>query len=570
MAVLSLLLPAAPTASGCYSGLDADGRDSQGESAGEGTGGGADGGAEELCVDPEVGPTDLRRLTASQYDNTVRDLLGITTSASQEFSFSPDERVGPFKSNNAAPVAGLQVEQYMSAAEALAADAVLDLESLLPCDPGVVGEQACTEQLVEELGLRAYRRPLEPDEIDRLMSVYQDGRMGADFADGIRLVVQAMLQSPFFLYHIEIGQPLPDGPADLVALDGYEVASRLSYFLWDTMPDDALFEAAASGELETAEGLSAQVDRMLADPKAADAIASFHLQWLGVDETEGLEKDASVFPGFDSALAEAMKEETARFTNWVVLEGDGRLETLLTADFTVTEDPALLALYGATLPADHVPGDPVDLPAGERSGLLTHPSVLASHSHANQTSPIHRGVMVRQNLLCQILPPPPPDVDNVPPDPDPDATTRERFDQHTSDPACAGCHDLIDPVGFGLENYDGIGAFRTMEGELPVDASGELLGTDVDGPFDGGLELAQRLAQSRQVRECVARQWFRFAFGRGETSDDDCAMERLFEAFESSEYDIRALLREIVLSDAFRYRRSLALEAAPADEEEIR
>ena len=259
-------------------------------------------------------------------------------------------------------------------------------------------------------------------------------------------------------------------------------------------------------------------------------------------------------------LADAMLDETARFSSWVLREGDGTLETLFTAEFTITDDPGLLALYGVTLPEGHQPGDPVPLPEGQRAGLLTHASLLASHSHANQTSPIHRGVLVRQNLFCHMLPPPPPDVDDVPPDPDPNATTRERFDQHTSDPSCAGCHNLIDPVGFGFENYDGIGAFRTMEGDLPVDASGELLATDVDGPFDGVVELAAQLVESQTVRQCVSRQWFRFALGRSETIEDTCTMDRLYESFESSGHDVRVLLRELVLSDAFRYRRSPAGE----------
>ncbi len=379
-----------------------------------------------------------------------------------------------------------------------------------------------------------------------------------------------MLQSPFFLYHVEFGREDPEAPAGLRALDDYELASRLSYFLWNSMPDDTLFAAAKAGELTTEDGLRAQVDRMLADPKAQDAITEFHLQWMGVDEIEGLEKDGATFPDFTSELAVAMKEDTATFAAKIILEGDAKVETLLTADYTFTGDPQLLALYGATLPSGWVAGDPVPLPAGQRAGLLTQPSILAQHSHANQTSPVHRGVLVRQNLLCQVLPPPPPDVDNVPPDPDPNATTRERFDQHTSDPTCAGCHALIDPIGFGLENFDGIGAFRTMEGDLPVDASGELVSTDVDGPFDGGVELAQRLAHSALVQECVTRQWFRFAFGRGETKDDACTMESLLGTFEESGHDVRVLLREIALSNAFKYRKGPADDAGAAHDEEYR
>ena len=181
---------------------------------------------------------------------------------------------------------------------------------------------------------------------------------------------------------------------------------------------------------------------------------------------------------------------------------------------------------------------------------------MAKHAHADQTSPVHRGVLVRQNFFCQTLPPPPADVDNAPPDPDPNATTRERFAEHTENPECAGCHVLIDGLGFGLENYDGVGAFRTMEGDLPVDASGSINGADVEGDFDGGVELAAMLAQSDDVRECVAEQWFRFAFARTSTDADDCSMEQIGLAFAEADYDVRVLLRGIALSDAFRHRRT--------------
>jgi hypothetical protein len=335
------------------------------------------------------------------------------------------------------------------------------------------------------------------------------------------------------------------------------------------MPDDALFDAADSGALATDEGLAAEVDRMLQDPRAQDAIASFHLQWLGVDEIEDMEKAAELYPAFDAELAEAMKQETARFASFAVLEDDGKLDTLLTAPYTLTEDPALLELYGATLPLEYQPGDPIPLDPTQRAGVLTQAGVLAHHAHPDQSSPILRGVLVRQNFFCQMLPPPPPDVDNVPPSPDPDATTREQFSQHTADPACAGCHQLIDPLGFGLENYDATGAFRRLEGDNPVDASGELLGTDVDGAFDGGVALSHVMAQSDQVRECVSRQWFRFAFGRSEAMEDSCTLDRLNQAFAASDFEIKALLRELVVSDAFRFRRSAPVtDAAPAQEDE--
>jgi hypothetical protein len=549
-----LALVLASLVGGCYAGVDGfDPAASGGEGGDAGEGG--DDGVESQCGgELQTGPTKLRRLTQSQYERTVRDLLGIETEAAQ--GFAPDERVAAFKSNAVAPVGDLQVEQYMDAAEIVATEATADLASLLPCDPAAIGEDECAEQWVRELAPRAYRRSLVDADIARIMAVYATARADADFATGIRVTLQGMLQSPWFLYHVELGDPATDlVEGEPAPLSGHELASRLSYFLWDSMPDDALFDAAAAGELSTDEGLEAQVDRMLVDPRAQEAIASFHLQWLGVDEIESLEKAPEVFPSFDGELAQAMKEDTASFANWVLSEGDGRLETLLTGAFTLSDDPALLALYGVQVPAGHVAGEPIPLPSDQRAGLLTQAAVMAEHAHANQTSPVHRGVLVRQNFLCQMLPPPPADVDNVPPNPEPGVSTRERFAQHSEDESCSPCHNLIDPLGFGFEHYDGVGAFRTMDGELPVDASGEVLATEESNQtFDGGVELAGILAQAPEVRDCMARQWFRFSLGRMDDDLDTCTMDRLATAFEDSDHDVRSLIREIVLSDSFRYR----------------
>ncbi len=542
---------------GCYGGLtELDQNVVSGGGVEDGDGG-EDAGEEpaQLCEVVETGPTKLRRLTRSQYQRTIRDLLGVSADVAD--GFAPDERVGAFKSNAVAPVGDLQVEQYMDAAELIAADAAADLSTLLPCDPAAIGEAACAEQWLRELAPRAYRRPLTDADIGRLMDVYSTARADEDFETGIRVALQGILQSPWFLYHVELGDPDVTAPeGEPVALTGHELASRLSYFLWDTMPDDALFDAADAGELDTIEGVEAQVDRMLADGKAADGIALFHTQWLGVDEIESLEKSATVFPDFDAGLAQAMKDDTASFANWVLQEGDGRLSTLLTGAFTLSEDPDLLALYGVELPPDHVSGEPIALPADQRAGLLTQPAVMARHAHADQTSPVHRGQMVRENVLCQLLPPPPPEVDNVPPNPDPDATTRERFEAHSEVDQCRECHVLIDGIGFGFENYDATGAFRTMEGDLPVDASGEIVGTDdSNGTFDGAVELAQILATSEEVRRCTSQQWFNFALGRVQGEEDSCSTEQIHQAFVDSDYDVRELILTIVTTDAFRLRK---------------
>ncbi len=465
----------------CYTGLgdaDLNGFDSQGPGAADAgnDAGGDDGQVEEpeaLCLEGGVGDQPLRRLTRSQYDHVVRDLLGVDSGPAAVFP--ADEKLGAFYSNGVAPVSDLLVEQYMNVAEELSITAVEDLSGLLPCDPSTMGEDACADEFIDTFGRRALRRPLEEPERQMLHDLYVSGRDTDGFSDGIRLVVQALLQSPYFLYHVELGEA--GEPGDLTApLTQYEVASRLSFFLWDSMPDDDLLDAAQAGELATPEQLREHAERMLDDPRATDAIGSFHLQWLGVDDLMGVEKDAEAFPGFDEALKQAMMNETADFANWVIQEGDGRLETLMTSSTSVIDGP-LFELYGVQPPADFTPGDLVELPADERAGLFTHASVLARNSHVDQTSPVHRGVMVRENFLCQGLPTPPDDVDDTPPQLDPDATTRERFEQHTEDPSCASCHTLIDPIGFGLSAYDGLGAFVTTEAGVDVDERGELTGT---------------------------------------------------------------------------------------------
>jgi hypothetical protein len=446
----------------------------------------------------------------------------------------------------------------MAAAEAISEQAVADLPALLPCDPAAIGEDACADEFIADFGRRAYRRPLTESEIAELRGVYQTAK-ATDFASGIRVVVATALQSPFFLYHVEQAD---DGQGTLAKLNGYEVASRLSYFLWSSMPDATLFDAAASGALDNGEGVVAQAERMLADPKAADTIASFHLQWLDLSDFSDLEKDPGTFPGFDEALKEAMAQETARFADFVIREGDAKLSTLLTASYSFPSGP-LATLYGAEAASD--PSAPVELDPRERSGLLTHASVLARHAHGNQTSPVARGVLVRENILCQTLPTPPENVNNTPPDPDPNLTTRERFNLHTQDPTCAACHQLIDGIGFGFENYDAIGVYRAEENDKPVDASGNIVGTDdINGKFNGVVELSKILAASESVQHCMARQWFRFAFGRIESDDDTAKLKALDDTFRETGFDIRQLIMAIVKNDAFRYRlRTTVEEATP-------
>lgn len=503
-----------------------------------------------MCANaaPSAGVAPLKRLTRSQYNNTIRDLLGITTSPAT--SFAADEKVGPFFSNSSAPVSELLTEQFLNAAESLA-DTVTTtkLATVAPCDLTKDDQALCGSKFVDSFGLRAFRRPLTTQERASMVALFESGRATTEgYAEGIHRVVQAMLQMPQFLYQMELGVQ-PAGAKDVVALDPYIVASRLSFYLWDSTPDSELLRAAGAGELTTPATLRAQATRLLKDDRAASTIASFHRQWLGMDALGSLEKDQTVYPAFTTPLRDAMAAETDRFTDYVIRNGDGKLETLLTAPFSFVQGP-LATLYGVKASTDAT--KPIDLNPAQRGGLLTQASVLSIQSHAEQSSPIRRGKMIREQFFCQTLSPPPPGVDLTPPMLDPNIPTRERFEKHRTAKECAACHALIDPIGFGFENYDGIGAYRAMEAGKAVDASGELTGTDVDGTFNGVQDLSRKLASSDMVRGCVAQKWFNFSLGRTAGAADACSMTALAEAFKKTN-NVRDLLVELVATDAFRY-----------------
>ena len=498
------------------------------------------------------GDAPVRRMTRFEYDSTLRDLLGDSSAPSS--SFPADEVSGIF--NNQAStlvVTQLLAEGYMNAAEQVATTAVQNLTTLVGCDPQKDGADACGAQFIESFGKRAFRGPLDADARALLTSVFKAGLAQWDFKTGVRLVIEAALQSPRFLYRFEFGMPDP-GAQGVAMLDDHEVASRLSYLLWGSMPDDQLFAAADAHALGKPEEIAKQARRMLADPRARDVIANFHEQWLGLGKLDTLDKDTTVFPAYNPALKTEWRQETMAFVNDVIFDGKGDLATLLTAPYTMMNGD-LATYYGVSGGPTGSGFQHVDLDPKQRAGLLTQPSVLAVNAHANQTSPVHRGKFVRERLLCEPISPPPPNVKAVPPEIDPTLTTREKFAQHSKDPYCAGCHHLMDPVGFGFEHYDGIGLWRAQDHKLPVDATGEVTDSkDANGKFDGAIQLAQRLAQSDEVRACVVTQWFRYGHGRPDVKADACTMAQLNATFATAKYDIKELLVALTQTDAFRYR----------------
>jgi hypothetical protein len=495
----------------------------------------------------------LRRLTRAQYDNTVRDLLGLTGTPAAGFGI--DEQEGGFNANSRAPLKELQIEKYQQAAEDLAAKAVANLARLTSCAPPARTDTACVDELLATFGKRAYRRPLTAEEIDRYRQLYQAAKTsGADFAAGVSLLVSTMLQSPHFLYRPELGEGRPG--RDGVQLTPYETASRLSYFFLDSMPDDELFAAADGNRLATTEQIGAQARRLLGRPQARDMIASFHEQWLQVDDLPTVEKNPQVYPAFSPELRASMLAELDELADQVTRQGDGKLETLLSASFSYLSGP-LYALYGVT--GSGATPKKVELPAGQRAGLFTLAAVMTRHSHADQSSLVGRGAVVSDRLLCVTPPSPPDDVDATVPKPDPNVPTRQRFESHRANPRCAACHQLMDPLGIPFEIYDGVGRFRATDGGKPVDASSELKGTDNDGPVANAVELMGRLSRSTQVRRCLTRQWFRYVFGRMDTATDAPAIDAALSAFAGSGHEIPALMIALSTTNAFRFRRPVDL-----------
>jgi hypothetical protein len=500
--------------------------------------------------------TPLRRLTHEQYNNAIRDLLGLTGDFAQ--GFDPDEVAGTFASNLSATVSSVQVDQYRQAAEQVAAQAVAGagLARLAPCAPPAGAAAACATQFLADFGKRAFRRPLTPDETTRYAAVYTAGAgASSDFAGGITLLISALLQSPNFLYMPELGDATAASSMGL-PLTQYELASRLSFMVLGSTPDDALLQAADSGQLATVDGIAAEVKRMIAAPAGRSALVSFHRNWLELSEMMTTQKDSKFYPTFTPQLLQAMSDEIGAFVQGVVSDGDGTLATLLSANFSFPTAP-LYPIYGLPAPTSTTAATVatrVDLPAGQRSGLFTLPGVMSVYAHTDQSAPVARGFLVSDKLLCVTPPPPPPNVNTTVPPPDPNLSARQRLAAHRQLAQCNSCHGLMDPYGLTFEMYDGIGRFRTTDGNLPVDPSGNL---PTVGAVKNAVDLLGKLSQTDQVRQCVVTQWFRYGFGRVEAKSDNPTLAVALNGFAQSGYRIPDLVEALASTNGFRYRSPL-------------
>ncbi len=506
------------------------------------------------ATDP--GRVTLHRLNRAEYDNTVRDLFGTSLKPAQDFPI--DDRGSGF--DNMADVltlSPLHLSVYLTAAKALVTEALTNpglRAKLVACDLTAQGE-ACARETLKAFAYRAWRRPVTDAELTRLMAVVSVALTNGDgYEQGLTLALRSVLLSPHFLFRVELD---PD-PTSLTphALNPYELASRLSYFLWSSTPDDTLLASAASGGLADPATLQGQATRLLQDPRSRALIDNFAGQWLHLRAIETLQPDPTTFPGVDAALLTAMRNEGERLFQDIAFNGTPLLQ-LLTANYSYANDR--LATHYGLAAVGSTELTRVDLTGStERGGLLSQAGFLALTSYPERTSPVIRGKWVIDEILCASVPPPPPDVDlaGVAMAEEAGLTQRQALEKHRADPKCYACHQMMDPIGLGLENYDAIGRYRTTDAGLAIDASGQLPSGQA---FAGAKELAARIAENPDFARCAVKKLYTYALGRppADASEhlDGPTLEGLIQTLTQSGYAYRELIGRIVVSPTFTQRR---------------
>ena len=513
-----------------------------------------------LPCSPGVPQTSqLTRLTRSQYDNTVRDLLGVTV--------QPATMLPP--SSMLAPDTPGSVDQrawdgYQSAAAALATQVMGDATSkakVIPCTPTGDGA-ACATQFIQQFGRRAFRRPLTTEEVARFTLLYTNRAMltaTGTFDEATQLILRSFLLSPSFLTRAEITET-PEGSS--FVLSGYEVASRLSYILWGSMPDETLFSAAAAGTLATSAGILAQAQRMMQDPKARAKVSDFHQSYahMGLGTRwEDIARDPAVYPAFNAAMTPLLSQETTRFFDYIVFDKGGTFHDLMTSPVGFV-NATLAPLYG--LDASKYGADlvAVNLDPAVRSGIFTRLGFLTSYSLYNRPSPILRGAFLQKEVLCTTIGAPPPDAQSTPL-PMTGTTNRERVTAQTSGAVCASCHaTLINPTGFALEGFDAIGAVQPTEAGQPTNTSATVMIGPNSVPVTGAVDLMAKIADSPEAQQCYTQKLVQFAFDRALTAQDTCTVQSLAANLTKPTYTVVSLMTDLTQTQSFRYR---AKELAP-------
>jgi hypothetical protein len=504
------------------------------------------GGGKNTPGSVNAGLSPFRHLTRTQYANALETVFGRRFDA-WAAELPPDEvSIGYEVGSNVSPT---HAEGYLTLAERIGDAVGADPRGLLPC-VGDTPAEACILDFIKATGKRAFRRSLTDDEVTALKALYDSGSEEDGAAGGLSLVVEGLLSAASFLYVIE-QTPAAADPGDAVRLSGVEIATRLSLLLWDTTPSTELIDAAEAGELDTDDGVREQAALMLQSTRARDGIRRFYGQWLGVQDLAGVKRDGD-FTRFPDPLTlnEDMRASLDAFIDEVVWEQDGGIRALLLSRFAYVT-PNLAVTFDVPAPE----GTEMMVRIAEaphRAGILTHPAFLTRMARSVGSDPVHRGRFVRERLLCDPLPPPPDAVAGTPQDDTSGLTTREKYAEHSNNENCRGCHALMDPLGFALENFDQLGEFRDTEEGKTVDASGSVIeGGDADGEFDDAQGLAALLANSSEVERCMARQLFRFAVGRPDGEDDADELDRALELARERDGSIRALLEAFVTTPSF-------------------
>uniref|UniRef100_A0A7C4LNN1 DUF1592 domain-containing protein n=1 Tax=Schlesneria paludicola TaxID=360056 RepID=A0A7C4LNN1_9PLAN len=500
------------------------------------------------------GRVTLRRLNRAEYNNTIRDLIGVNFRPADDF---PADDVGEGFDNigDVLTLPPVLLEKYLAAAESVLNEAFARPELRRRLVPHVAQSDSdrreVSERNIVQFATRAFRRPLTEADKSQLFELRRVARTAGLSDDEIlKFVFTGVLTSPHFLFRVE-QDPAPDDEDGIRPLNDFELASRLSYFLWSSMPDDALFELARQGQLHQPDVLASQARRMLLDPKARALVDNFAGQWLQLRDVAKITPDPERFPSFDEELRAAMLRETELFFETVIREDRSVLD-FLTADFTYVNG-RLAQHYGIR----GVEGEEfrrVALPEGRR-GVLTQASILTLTSNPTRTSPVKRGKWILENMLGEPPPPPPANVPELKDEEELLGTLRERMEQHRTNPACAVCHQQMDTVGFGLEHFDAIGAWRDKDGRFAIDASGILPG---GVEFRDASELMQILAEQKKDAfcRCLTEKLLTYALGRGLVSYDRCAVREILRRLVADNYRMSALVTGIVLSEPFRFRES--------------
>jgi hypothetical protein len=498
-------------------------------------------------------PNEGRLLTRVQYDSSVRDVFKGLVLGHFSSGFPVENEVAGFSTNaHSHQASSWLVEAHLLASEAVSLQVIAALPQLLPC-AATLADSACGHAFIDEYAERAFRHAASAEELAPLYTLFDEvlGTQGFDVAIGMS--VESLLQSPQFLYRLEVVKEL--AAPGIYRVSDWEIASRLSYLFWNSIPDDELRQSARLNQLHEATDIEHQARRLAADSRTQDTLRDFATQWLGMRKLNSIARKTTA--GVSTDLNESWKASLSQFAVQSLWGPDGGVKTLLLSS-RVYLDEELAQIYGVPVPADTPNGAlfAADL-LGERVGLLTQPGLMALLAHAEQSAPIQRGVFVREHLLCQPPSAPPVAANVTPPDPDRSLTTRQRFVAHTQQPDCAGCHRMFDGLGLALEGFDQVGAFRDQENGLPLDLTGEIYGTfdtSIEGVFDGPDELAKRLAGSAQVRDCLVTEWYRYSMGRFDETVDTNDIKSVAQSAEAAGGGFAEIMVRLALSDAFRFR----------------